>query len=310
MNKISAIIRLLRPFHWSKNIFVFAALIFASQNQLFSLSKVLTTVYAFICFCMLSSVVYVLNDIHDVEYDRQHPTTRCRPLAAGMISIPLACAIAGLLFIVGLGGSFWLNVLLGLVAVGYLILNCLYSWWLKNHVIVDVMCIAIGFVLRALAGVVAIEVPLSPWLLVCTFTLCLFVGFGKRRCELAVTNNDYQLASENRPVLERYSLELLGHLLTVSAGLAITTFLLYTMDPQTSQKFGTNYLIYSSPFVIYGIFRFAALIQTGKFGGPMEIFAEDRPFQVSIGLWIVLVTVIVHWGPEIRAFLKKLSGLY
>jgi len=196
------------------------------------------------------------------------------------------------------------------VAVGYLILNCLYSWWLKNHVIVDVMCIAIGFVLRALAGVVAIEVPLSPWLLVCTFTLCLFVGFGKRRCELAVTNNDYQLASENRPVLERYSLELLGHLLTVSAGLAITTFLLYTMDPQTSQKFGTNYLIYSSPFVIYGIFRFAALIQTGKFGGPMEIFAEDRPFQASIGLWIVLVTVIVHWGPEIRAFLKKLSGLY
>jgi 4-hydroxybenzoate polyprenyltransferase len=310
MNKIAAIIRLLRPFHWSKNIFVFAALIFASQNQLFSVSKVLTTIYAFICFCMLSSVVYVLNDIHDVDYDRQHPTKRFRPLAAGVISIPQAWVVAVLLFFVGLGGSFRLNVLLGLVATAYLLLNCLYSWWLKNHVIVDVMCIAIGFVLRALAGVVAIEVPLSPWLLVCTFTLCLFVGFGKRRCELAVTNNDYHLASDRRPVLERYSLELLGHLLTVSAGLAITTFLLYTMDPQTSQKFGTNYLIYSSPFVIYGIFRFAALIQTGRFTGPMEIFAEDHPFQASIVLWIFLVIIIVHWGPAIRTFLQNLAVLY
>jgi 4-hydroxybenzoate polyprenyltransferase len=202
------------------------------------------------------------------------------------------------------------NVLLGLVSLSYLVLNLLYSWWLKHHVIVDVMCISIGFVLRALAGVVAIEVPLSPWLLVCTFTLCLFVGFGKRRCELAITNNNYHVASDRRPVLERYTLELLGHLLTISAAVAIMTFMLYTMDPQITQKFGTNYLIYSLPFVFYGIFRFASLIQTGKFGGPMEILAADHPFQVSIALWIVSVIVIVHWGPQIQALAHKMLTLY
>jgi 4-hydroxybenzoate polyprenyltransferase len=310
MRKLIGFIHLLRPFHWSKNIFVFAALIFARQNQLFSVEKIGQTLYAFVCFCLLSSVVYVMNDIHDVDYDRQHPKKRFRPIAAGVISIPEAWILAGLLFIIGLGGSFSLNILLGLVATTYLLLNILYSWWLKHHVIVDVMCIAIGFVLRAMAGVVAIEVPLSPWLLVCTFTLCLFVGFGKRRCELAVTNNDYQIASDRRPVLERYTLELLSHLLTISAALAVTTFLLYTMDDQTAQKFGTNYLIYSSPFVIYGVFRFAALIQTGRFGGPMEIFAADRPFQMAILLWLIMVIIIVHWGPAIQTFVHKLAVLY
>ncbi|NLE30048.1 MAG: UbiA family prenyltransferase, partial [Phycisphaerae bacterium] len=242
--------------------------------------------------------------------DRQHPKKKFRPLACGQIGMGAAWFLVVGLLVLGLGGSFALNLLLGFVAIAYLLLNLLYSWWLKHHVIVDVMCISIGFVLRALGGVVAIEVPLSPWLLVCTFTLCLFVGFGKRRCELAVTNNNYHLASDRRPVLERYTLELLGHLLTISAAVAITTFMLYTMDPQTAEKFGTNYLVYSLPFVFYGIFRFASLIQTGRFGGPMEIFATDHPFQMSIVLWIVSVIVIVHWGPQIQDFVRKMAMLY
>jgi len=310
MYKLSAYFRLMRPFHWSKNIFVFAALIFAQQNLLFDKAKFFDTLYAFACFCLLSSFAYVINDIKDIDLDRQHPTKRTRPLAAGEIALPAAWLLAIGLLVVGLGGSFRLNILLGLVASAYLILNLLYSWYLKNHVIVDVMCIAIGFVLRALAGVVAIEVPLSPWLLVCTFTLCLFVGFGKRRCELAVTNNDYKSASDRRPVLERYTLELLSHLLIVSAALAITTFLLYTMAPETKAKFGTNYLVYSSPLVIYGVFRFAALIQTGRFGGPMELFAADRPFQSTIVLWTLMVIIVVHWGTNIQLFIHRLAVLY
>ncbi|MFA5865283.1 MAG: decaprenyl-phosphate phosphoribosyltransferase [Phycisphaerae bacterium] len=310
MNKLAGYVRLLRPLHWSKNIFVFAALIFASQKYLFDVKKIAESFEAFICFSLISSFAYVINDIHDIDFDRQHPKKKDRPLAAGVISIRSAWVVAGILLVLGFVSGFSVNVLLGLVAVAYLVLNILYSWYLKDHVIVDVMCIAIGFVLRALAGVVAIEVPLSPWLMVCTFTLCLFVGFGKRRCEIAVTNNNYVLAVDRRPVLVKYTLEALTHLLTISAALAITTFLLYTMDPQTASKFGTNYLIYSSPLVIYGVFRFAVLIQTGKFGGPMELFAADRPFQVTIALWIIMVAIIVHQGPKISALFHRLNGLY
>ncbi len=314
MNKLGAFIRLLRPLHWSKNVFVFAALIFATHPQknlsFFFLEMIVPSLKAFICFCLISSFAYVVNDIHDVDFDRQHPKKKDRPLASGKIPITTAWVIAVLLLLVGIASGFSVNILLGLVALSYLILNIGYSFWLKNHVIVDVMCIAIGFVLRALAGVMAIKVPLSPWLMVCTFTLCLFVGFGKRRCEIAATNNDYTQAIDHRPVLERYSLEALTHLLTISAALAITTFLLYTMDPQTAAKFGTNFLIYSSPLVIYGIFRFAVLIQTGKYGGPMELFADDRPFQITIILWILMVVAIVNWGPQALALLHALSGLY
>jgi 4-hydroxybenzoate polyprenyltransferase len=314
MNKLGAYIRLLRPLHWSKNVFVFAALVFAHQSQAgFSplfLKKLAASMEAFVCFCLISSFAYVINDIRDVEFDRQHPRKKDRPLAARQIPIPMAWIVAVGLLLVGIGSGFYVNALLGLVALAYLILNIFYSFSLKNHVIVDVMCIAIGFVLRALAGVVAIEVPLSPWLMVCTFTLCLFVGFGKRRCEIAATRNDYAQAIDRRPVLGRYTLEALTHLLTISAALAITTFLLYTMDPQTAAKFGTNYLIYSSPLVIYGVFRFAVLTQTGKFGGPMELFATDRPFQITLFLWVAFVIVIVYWGPYLREFLHRMNGLY
>jgi len=312
LQTLGGYIRLMRPMHWVKNVFVFAALAFtthpASPTFWVDLQKqAIASIQAFICFCLISSFAYVINDIHDVKYDRQHPQKKDRPLASGVVSLPAAWVMAGALLILGFLAGFKVNMLLGLVAVSYLVMNVLYSWYLKNHVIVDVMVIAIGFVLRALAGVVAIEVPLSPWLMVCTFTLCLFIGFGKRRCELAIANNNYEVAVDRRPVLVKYSIESLTHLLTISAALAITTFLLYTMDSQTATKFGTNYLVYSSPLVIYGVYRFAVLIQTGKFGGPMELLATDRPFQITIVLWMGMVILIVHWGPRLRELLFQIK---
>ena len=307
---IASYIRLLRPFHWTKNVFVFAGLVFARQSLLFAPEKIAASFYAFGCFCLLSSFAYIINDLRDLEYDREHPVKKHRPLASGAVSVRNAWIVAIFLLVVSLGASFWFSPLLGMVSLGYLLLNLIYSWSLKHHLIVDVMCIAIGFVLRAMAGVVAIGVILSPWLVVCTFTLCLFVGFGKRRCELAVTQDDYQIASDRRPILERYTIELLGNLLTISAALAITTFLLYTMDPKTAAKFGTNYLIYTSPLVIYGVFRFAALIQTGRFDGPTELFAADRAFQITLTLWVFMCIIFVHWGRQIHSGLHQLARLY
>ncbi|NLX05888.1 MAG: decaprenyl-phosphate phosphoribosyltransferase [Phycisphaerae bacterium] len=310
MAKPFAYIRLLRPVHWSKNVFVFAALIFAEQNLMFEPDKIVATLIAFGSFCLISSFAYVINDIHDVEQDRLHPRKRKRPLASGEVPMHAAWTLAVALVLAGVFLAFGFKFLLGVVAAAYLLLNVGYSFWFKHMLIIDVMCIAIGFVLRALAGVFAIGVPLSPWLIVCTFTLCLFVGFGKRRTELAVAKNDHQLASDRRPVLANYTLELLGHLLSISAALAVITFLLYTMDPSTAAKFGTNYLIYTVPFVVYGVFRFAVIIQTGKYDGPMELLVEDRPFQATVIVWLVLAAVIVHEGPQIRIWLHRLADWY
>jgi len=300
-------LKLLRPTHWSKNVFVFAGLVFAEQNLLFDLAYVLPVVTAFLCFCASSSVAYIVNDIMDADQDRSHPIKKNRPIAARRIPVRNAAGVAGLLAILALGGSAMINWLLVVVTAGYLVLNLLYSLRVKNYVIADVMCIAIGFVLRALGGVVAIRIPLSPWLIVCTFTLCLFLGFGKRRCEIAMWGDDRARASNHRPVLLHYSLELLGHLLGISAAVAVVSFLLYTMDPQTAAKFGTNYLIYTTPLVIYGIFRFAVLIETGQVTGPVDIITADRPFQITVLLWAVMAFVIVHWGPDIKQAVAALQ---
>jgi len=298
---------MVRPVHWIKNLLVFAAVLFAPD---FRPTMIPPAVVAFMCFCLLSSFAYVVNDIRDVEQDRLHPRKRLRPLPSGAISERTAWGVAAVLFAAGLGLSAIISPLLGAVALSYVVLNLAYSWYLKHRVIVDVMCIAAGFVLRALAGVVAIEVPLSPWLLVCTFTLCLFIGFGKRRCELAVAGDNHELARDRRPVLARYSLELLTHLLTISAAIAVITFLLYTMDPQTARKFGTNYLIYTVPLVIYGVFRLVVLIQSGRFDGPIELLLNDWAIQSCIGLWLVMAVVIVHWGKDIHDLLVRFARLY
>lgn len=310
MNKLTAIVRLLRPVHWVKNIFVFAALVFAEQNLLVDLDKVLCAVYAFIAFCMISSFAYVLNDINDAPMDRLHPRKCRRPIASGAVSPTTGWIIAIVLFLGGLGMGFGFSFSLGAVSLAYLALNLAYSLFLKHKVIIDVMCLAGGFVLRAMAGVMAIEVKLSPWLIICTFTLCLFVGFGKRRCELAVADDRHDIAQNRRPVMASYTKELLNHLLTLSAAVAVMTFLLYTMDAATSAKFGTNYLIYTVPLVMYAIFRFAVLIERGQFDGPLELFLSDRPFQATIMLWLIAAALIVHHGKSLSTLLHRLNNLY
>ncbi len=306
MSKVIDYIHILRPLHWTKNTFIFAAIIFAHQNMLFRIDKIFLSIVAFVAFSLVSSAVYIFNDICDIEYDRQHPRKRERPIASGRISKVSAGLVGGVILIIGGYIGFKVNALLGLILLGYLVLNLLYSRWLKERVIIDVMCIAGGFVLRAMAGVAAIGVALSPWLVVCTFTLCLFVGFGKRRCELAIMGDDRLAASDTRPVLTRYTTELLAHLLTVSAGVAIVTFLLYTMDPKTTERFGTNFLIYTIPLVIYGIFRFNVLIERGRFSDPMEILFTDKAFQLTIILWVLMCIVIVHWGKGLEYIARTL----
>jgi 4-hydroxybenzoate polyprenyltransferase len=310
MNTLTAVVRLLRPVHWVKNIFVFAALVFAEKNMLGNIDKVLCSVYAFAAFCLISSFAYVLNDIKDAPMDRMHPRKCRRPIASGAVSPSLGWAIAAMLCVGGMGMGFGFSLPLGLVCLAYLVLTLAYSTFLKHRVIIDVMCLAGGFVLRAMAGVMAIEVKLSPWLIICTFTLCLFVGFGKRRCELAIADDRHDVAQNRRPVMASYTKELLSHLLTLSAAVAVMTFLLYTMDPATSEKFGTNYLIYTVPLVMYAIFRFTVLIEKGMFDGPLELFVGDRPFQATIGLWLVAVALIVHHGRSLSSFLHRLNNLY
>lgn len=309
MRKIADYIVLLRPLHWSKNVFVFAAVVFAHENMLFKIDKLLLSVCAFIAFCIISSSIYILNDILDIDYDRVHPKKSRRPIASGRVLLREAKIISVVLFVSGMYLGFKINALFGAILFSYFLLNVAYSLWLKRKVIVDVMCIAVGFVLRAMGGVAAIGVPLSPWLVVCTFTLCMFVGFGKRRCEIAILGGDLAHASSSRPVLMRYSYELLTNLLTVSAGIAIVTFLLYTMDPKTTARFGTSLLIYTAPLVIYGIFRFNVLIETGRFSDPMEILTTDRPFQVTIILWIILCVIIAHWADKIEGLARFLYNV-
>lgn len=293
------LLRLMRPHHWPKNAFLFAGLMFAEQHRLFDPAMIARTIVGFAMFCVASSIAYIINDILDAPQDRLHPEKRNRPIASGQVPVSAAVVLAVILSVGVLVGSFVLSPPFCVVIVVYLIMNILYTLWLKHRCLIDVMIIALGFVLRALAGVLLIVVPISPWLLVCTFTLCLFLGFGKRRCELAVMT-DIESAHNHRRVLAFYSPELLSHLLSISAGVAILSFLLYTMDEQTIAKFGSNYLVYTTPLVMYGVFRFAMLVQSGAVHGPVDIIIKDHPFQATVVLWTMAAVVIVHYGSQVR----------
>jgi len=292
---------LIRPAQWVKNVFVFAGLAFG--EKLLDPQAQAAAWLAFAAFCLASSSAYVINDILDREHDRLHPTKRNRPLARGVIGPGPAMGLAVALIVAafGLTAAARLPAAFALILSVYFALNVLYSLALKHRVILDVIVISVGFVLRAWAGAAAVQVSVSPWLIVCTFTLCLFLGFGKRRCELAALGNTPN-ASGHRPTLARYTPELLNHLISVSAGIAVITFLLYTME--TEEKFGTNYLIYTIPLVVYGIFRYAMLVQSGRGTGPSDILINDRPFLYTVVLWAVAAVVIIYWGPAIRLWLQ------
>jgi len=284
------LLKSLRPAQWTKNFFVFAGIIFSLK--LFELPLLVNVIYAFGIFCALSSAVYLINDLRDIEGDRLHPTKKFRPIASGQVSLPLAVGLALVLLFIGLVAAFLLSQGFALVALVYVILMILYSFLLRDIVILDVFSIAAGFVLRAVAGVVVIGVELSPWLIICTILLALFIALGKRRHELITLS----AAGAHRRILDEYSSQLLDQLISVAAGSTVMAYTLYTLWPETITKFSTNKLVYSVPFVLYGIFRYLYLIYKKDQGGrPEKILLTDLPLMIDLALWILALMLIVYW---------------
>jgi 4-hydroxybenzoate polyprenyltransferase len=287
-------ISIMRPTHWSKNVFVFAALLFG--RKIIAPTReveyaVASAFGAFVCFCLASSAMYILNDVLDRRSDSAHPEKSRRPIASGEVGVGWALLLAVICAAVAIVGSFMLVHGFGVIIVAYLIITTLYSLILKRLMIVDVIIIALGFVLRAVAGAVVVGAPISPWLIICTFALCLFIGFGKRYSEIMLLSENSVLF---RKTLGGYTLELLAHMLNVSSGLAVVCFLLYTRDGRTVQTFGTDNLVYTVPLVLYCIFRFSALIQKGRYSGPVQIILCDRAFQLGFVLWALACMAIIY----------------
>ncbi|MFC1677713.1 decaprenyl-phosphate phosphoribosyltransferase [Planctomycetota bacterium] len=285
---------IMRPTHWTKNMFVFAALVFGKKligpidDVLLATASALGGCF---CFCLASSAVYIFNDIVDRDADRLHPLKSKRPIATGTVSIGSAVVIAIICAVVAVISAYFLVHQLATIILIYIVLMILYSLLLKRMMILDCVVISIGFCLRAIAGAIVVGVFISPWLIICTFALCLFLGFGKRRSEIEFLAEH---AESFRKTLAGYTPELLAHMLDVTSGLAIVCFLLYTMDDRTLQLFGTNNLVYTTPLVLYCVFRFSALIQKGKFTGPVQLILKDRPFQIGFCLWALVCIAIIY----------------
>ncbi len=283
----------LRPHQWSKNLVVLAALIFA--RQLFHVPSLVAALEAFLLFCVLSGAVYLINDLVDLEQDRLHPVKRQRPLASGRLSPGLAQGAAAILVVGGLAGSFALEASFGVTAFSYFALMVCYTLFLKNVVILDVLTLSFGFVLRAIAGAVAIGVAFSNWLLVCTMLLALFLALTKRRHELLLLADG---AAGHRRILGEYSLSLLDQMIAVVTASTLLSYALYTQSPETVFKFGTDRLVWTLPFVLYGIFRYLYLVhQRDEGGNPSLVLINDRPLLAAVGLWTVaVIAIIYHFG--------------
>ena len=303
--KMKTAIQLIRPGHWTKNVLVLAPVV--SAMRVCDPRAWYQAALATAAFCLASSAAYVFNDIYDRERDLRHPAKSSRPLASGRVSVQAAAALAVILLLSALGVALAANSRVLVVVVAYLLLQAAYTLALKHKMLVDVICIALGFVLRAVAGAVAIPVVISPWLFVCTFTVCLFMGFCKRCNEIA-TVGGLDEAGEHRFTLTGYKPELLTHLITLSAAVAIMGFLLYASSARTVRSFGTDFMIYTLPLVIYGVFRFAMLSMRGNYADPMDIVLHDRPFQATVLIWVAAVVVVIYWGRELQEWARYWVG--
>jgi 4-hydroxybenzoate polyprenyltransferase len=287
---LAALIASLRPHQWSKNLLVFAALGFT--KHLFEPAPLLRALLAFAVFCALSGVVYLVNDLADVERDRLHPRKRRRPIASGELGVPVARGAALGLGVASLAAAAALGLGFLAVASGYLALNLGYSLRLKAVVIVDVLSVSLGFVLRAIAGAVAIRAPISDWLLVCTILLALFLALAKRRHEITSLGGD---AVSHRPILKEYSPYLLDQMISVVTASCLTAYTFYTLAPETRDKFQTDRLSWTIPFVLYGIFRYLYLVHQKDGGGsPSESLVTDRPLLVAVALWAAATMLILY----------------
>jgi len=286
---LTALLKTMRPRQWSKNVFIFAALVF--DKQLLDPVAFLRTLAGFVLFCFISSSVYIFNDLADVEADRQHPEKKNRPIASGKLSVSAAWVAGITLVLFTLGAAYFLARGFEAVLIIYFLLNIAYSKWLKHIPIIDVLVLAACFVLRVHAGVTLIQVErFSPWLYVVMTLLSLFLGFGKRRAELALLAHG---AGSHRKVLEGYTLPLLDQYIMIVSSTTIVAYSLYTFSAPNVPK--NDSMMLTIPFVIYTLFRYLYLIEVKHAGGePEEILLSDRPFQVAMILWAAAVLAIFY----------------
>lgn len=288
---VKALIKTMRPRQWTKNAFLFAAVVFDRQLSLTNPVPLLHSLAGFILFCFLSSSVYIFNDLIDVEADRKHPHKSKRPIASGQLPVPAAiAALAGLLAFTFLAAYFLSPSFLMISAI-YLVVNIAYTLRLKHIPLIDVLIIALGFVLRVGAGVTVIEVQrFSPWLYVVTTLFALYIGFGKRRAELTLLSEN---AQSHRRVLDGYNLPLLDQLITIVSSTTILAYSLYTFSAPNLPA--NHAMMLTIPFVLYGIFRYLYLIQIKHEGGaPEEILLADRPLQITVLLWGLSILTIFY----------------
>ncbi len=290
---LRALLKTMRPRQWTKNFFLFAALVF--DGKLFHPHDLLRTLAGFGLFCLISSAIYIFNDLMDVETDRQHPVKKNRPIASGKLSLPVAVAAGVALALAALGAGFLLSWEFALTLLVYFVVMLVYSRWLKQVLILDVLILAFGFVLRVHAGTTLIVVErFSPWLYVLMTLLALYLGFGKRRAELtqlAAGESSNGEPRNYRKVLDGYTLPLLDQFITIVSGITILAYSLYTFFRLPDD----HALMLTIPFVVYAIFRYLYLIQVKNIGGePEEILLSDRPFQISILLWGLAVLAVFY----------------
>jgi 4-hydroxybenzoate polyprenyltransferase len=290
MARLTLLLVSLRPEQWTKNLLIFAGLVFG--GRLLDPVALGLALWTFVLFCALSGAAYLFNDVKDRHVDGQHPLKRTRPIASGALPVSTALAAAGVLAAAALAGAFVVSPRLAAVAAGYVGLLLLYSSFLKHLVILDVMTIAGGFVLRAVAGAIAVDVPISQWLLACTTLLALFLGLSKRRHELILLGVG---AVEHRPILGEYSPYLLDQMIAVVTASTVIAYTVYATSADTAARLGTMHLGTTIPFVLYGIFRYLYLVHQRREGGnPTTVLLTDRPLQACVGLWIATVVALMY----------------
>jgi 4-hydroxybenzoate polyprenyltransferase len=288
-----ALLKTMRPKQWVKNGVIFAALVF--DHHLLQADPLLRTLAGFALLCALSSTVYIINDLADIEKDRQHPKKRLRPLASGALKKEVAIGAVILLLLVTLPLTYVLDPGFAAVAIVYLAQNLLYSFQLKHYVIIDVLLVALGYLLRVTAGALIIHVAISPWLYICMTLLALFMGFGKRRGELVLLSRSGQPVSNSssRKVLQEYSLPFLDELINVVTSATLMAYSLYTFSADNLPK--NHAMMLTIPFVLYGIFRYLYLIHIkGEGGAPDELVLTDRPLQITFALWGLSAVLILY----------------
>jgi 4-hydroxybenzoate polyprenyltransferase len=288
---LRALFKTMRPKQWAKNVFLLAAIVF--DRKLTNMDAMLNTIIGVVVFSMVASVVYIINDIADVEADRQHPTKRNRPIAAGKLPVPVALTAAIFLLLVSLPVAFWLSPVFGLITLLYLALNLLYSKWFKHVVLLDIILLASLYVIRVAAGVALIDVVrFSPWIYIFTTFLALLMGTGKRRAELSEIADG---PNAQRRVLDGYTLAFLDQLITLASGMTIITYSLYTFSAPNLPE--NHAMMLTIPFIMYAIFRYQYLLQVNGTGSvPEEVVLSDRPLQIAVALWGLTVLVVFYFS--------------